>query len=212
MRVNEKTLELNVGAEILSMLRMTRGHKAYLRGLTQAEEKLEGIDFFARLPDGTRLYIFQFKAPAASTRSPTFDFRVQREQHSSLLGAATSRGIAYYAFPYYSTYPELHAGLPRLAADTWLLDVNDVAIADFGPYKSKTVRCQGSTARVNPEYGLAPLGEGPGRNPIRLGSGIPAEQFDEWYRRLRRQRDTKARGGRLNSWLVRGMRAAVVIP
>jgi hypothetical protein len=50
MKVSEKSLELNVGAELLASLRSTpRFTKAYLRGLTQREERQEGVDFFARL-------------------------------------------------------------------------------------------------------------------------------------------------------------------
>ena len=38
-------------------------HKAYLRGLTQTEERQEGVDFFAELSPATRIFAFQFKAP-----------------------------------------------------------------------------------------------------------------------------------------------------
>ena len=46
MKVSEKSLELNVGAELLAMMRGPWGMpKAYLRGLTQREEKQQGVDF-----------------------------------------------------------------------------------------------------------------------------------------------------------------------
>lgn len=64
MKVSEKSLELNVGAELLTLLRNTWGApKAYLRGLTQREEKQEGVDFFVHLDPATRIFAFQFKAP-----------------------------------------------------------------------------------------------------------------------------------------------------
>src|SRR6266446_789554 len=48
MKVSEKSLELNLGAELLNYLRSKWGlKKAYLRGLTQREERSEGVDFFA---------------------------------------------------------------------------------------------------------------------------------------------------------------------
>lgn len=50
MKVSEKSLELNVGAELLGLLRGPWGlSKAYLRGLTQEEENQEGVDFFVQL-------------------------------------------------------------------------------------------------------------------------------------------------------------------
>ena len=50
MKVSETPLELNVGAELFNLMRNGMGiTKAYLRGLTQREEKQEGVDFFLRL-------------------------------------------------------------------------------------------------------------------------------------------------------------------
>ena len=64
VKVSEKSLELNVGAELLDMLRGRLGmHKAFLRGLTQTEERQEGVDFFVELSPATRIFAFQFKAP-----------------------------------------------------------------------------------------------------------------------------------------------------
>jgi hypothetical protein len=49
MKVSEKSLELNLGAEVLGLLRGAWGMpKAYLRRLTQREEKQQGVDFFGR--------------------------------------------------------------------------------------------------------------------------------------------------------------------
>lgn len=48
MEMSEKSLELNVGAEMLGLLRGPWGMpKGYLRGLTQREEKQERVDFFS---------------------------------------------------------------------------------------------------------------------------------------------------------------------
>jgi hypothetical protein len=64
VKVSEKSLELNLATEILNLLRNQWGFpKACLRGLTQREEKQEGVDFFAQLNPKVRLFAFQFKAP-----------------------------------------------------------------------------------------------------------------------------------------------------
>jgi hypothetical protein len=64
MQVSEKTLELNVGAELLDQFRNGLGMtKAYLRGLTQREEKQEGVDFILRLGPQARFFAFQFIWP-----------------------------------------------------------------------------------------------------------------------------------------------------
>jgi len=59
LKVSEKSLELNVGAELLTLLRNYWGMpKAYLRGLTQREERQEGVDFFVQLnpaPENARV-------------------------------------------------------------------------------------------------------------------------------------------------------------
>jgi len=48
--------------------------KAYLRGLTQREEKQEGVDFFVQLNPATRIFALQFKAPmrVPQTLTPPF--------------------------------------------------------------------------------------------------------------------------------------------
>jgi hypothetical protein len=70
MKVSEKSLELNVGAELLAMMRGPWGMpKAYLRGLTQREEKQQGVDFFVQLGPNARIFAFQFKAPKGRQES-----------------------------------------------------------------------------------------------------------------------------------------------
>jgi hypothetical protein len=70
MKVSETSLELNVGAELLGVLRNNLGMpKTYLRALTQREEKQQGVDFFVQLNPSTRIFAFQFKAPKDSMRA-----------------------------------------------------------------------------------------------------------------------------------------------
>ena len=89
MKVSEKSLELNVGAELLMQLRGPWGRrKAYLRGLTQREESQEGVDFFAELAPGTMLFAFQFKAPKGDREWEPYRFTIQRRQHENLSALA----------------------------------------------------------------------------------------------------------------------------
>ena len=80
-KVSEKSLELNVGAELLNVMRRRwRMPKTYLRGLTQAEEHDEGVDFFVMLPRSTRIFAFQFKAPKGQGGDITpYRFTIQRD-------------------------------------------------------------------------------------------------------------------------------------
>ena len=79
MKVSEKSLELNLATEILNLLRNEWGlPKAYLRGLTQREEKQEGVDFFAQLNPKARLFAFQFKAPRGMSEATTYRFSLNR--------------------------------------------------------------------------------------------------------------------------------------
>ena len=53
MKISEKSLELNVGAELLGLLRGPwRMPKAYLRGLTQREESQEGRGLLCSIDAG----------------------------------------------------------------------------------------------------------------------------------------------------------------
>ncbi|MDE3259832.1 MAG: hypothetical protein OYM47_18525 [Gemmatimonadota bacterium] len=93
MKVSEKSLELNVGAELLAFLRgPLEMPKAYLRGLTQREESQEGVDFFAQMTPETRVFAFQFKAPRGRGEGEPYLFTIQRRQHeklSALAGGST---------------------------------------------------------------------------------------------------------------------------
>src|SRR6267154_586624 len=128
MKVSEKSLELNIGAELLALMRGSWGMpKAYLRGLTQKEEKQEGVDFFARLPSSARIFAFQFKAPKGTTESIPYKYTLVREQHQPLyqLSQAAPSGV-FYVFPFYVTIPKLQSHVPQLFQDTWLIRVKQV--------------------------------------------------------------------------------------
>ena len=210
MKISEKSLELNVGAELLGLLRGPwRMPKAYLRGLTQREESQEGVDFFAQLTPATRIFAFQFKAPKGRQEGEPYRFTIQRRQHEKLsaLAGGSMRDV-FYVLPYYVLPAKLQRCVPNLLADTWFLPVGSMRGTDpFGTYKTRTVRCERGLASINPEYELRGVEE------LEPGDGIPVGQFAEWYAGLHGESDVAmSRGRRKDPWLVRGLRVAIVQP
>jgi len=212
MRVSEKTLELNLAAEMLQIIRGYDGHaKAYLRGLTQTQESEDGPDSYLQLPPETRLFAFQFKA--ATLDDPAYTFRLAKKQHNALKDLADSaqlpHGSVVYVFPYCREYTKFESDLPELISDTWTLDVADMPSAQemFGDRKKKMVFCDDQHwAHWNPRVGLTRMAE---HLELSLPSGgIARDGFVEWYRSLQ----SASRAGRRNPWLFRGLRMAVLIP
>ncbi len=211
MKVSEKSLELNVGAELLVLLRNSWGApKAYLRGLTQREEKQEGVDFFVQLDPATRIFAFQFKAPKGTVDAVPYRYTLRRPQHDLLFDLAQfSPRSVFYVFPYYVTAAKLHRDVPDLVKDTWLLDLDQMPTAAvFGAAATKTIRCDGGLAMVNPEYEMRPVRE------MSPPSGVPVRRFASWYSRYREAAghlaDQPTR--RRDPWLVRGLRVAIALP
>jgi hypothetical protein len=208
MKISEKTLELNIGAELLQRIRALPGFsKAYLRGLTQKEEKQEGVDAFAQMGPATRLIAFQFKAPRGVHEAQPYRFILNREQHDLLFDLAQLGSVpVYYVLPFYLHLPKLHRDVPRLCQDTWVANVSQMPTgALFGSYKSRSVFCQAGKAYVNPEYSLASLAS----LELPVDAGVAVRFFEPWYRRLRGADESVAKGRR-NPWLVRGLRVAIV--
>ena len=184
MKVSEKSLELNVGAELLTRLRGSMNMpKAYLLGLTQRQEKMTGVDFFAQLPNSTRLFAFQFKAPIGPLENFPYKFTLNRDQHSALHDLALQgRNAVYYVFPFYATTDKLVQDVPNLAQDTWLLPVAPLAVPTvFASQKTKRVQCYPGSAIVNPEYGMKSLSD----LALSWEDGIQPNRFADWYRELR---------------------------
>ena len=212
MKVSEKSLELNVGAELLSTLRNGWGMpKAYLRGLTQREESQCGVDFFAQLNPATRLFAFQFKAPKGKSDTLPYRYTLMREQHRLLYELAQKAPASvFYVLPFYVTEPKLWQAVPILLRDTWFLRIDRMnTAAVFGTARSRTMRCRPGLASVNPPY----LTERFVENQVPLDSeerGVPARVFARWYGHYRER--ASADRMRRNPWLARGLRVAVVRP
>jgi hypothetical protein len=209
VKVSEKSLELNIGAELLGLLRGPWNMpKAYLRGLTQAEERREGVDFFVQLSQQTRVFAFQFKAPRGKKETAPYRYTLARYQHDPLfqLSQLAPRGV-FYVFPYYVTFKKLQANVPNLMLDTWFLNVQPMTPAQvFGTYKTRTIRCWNGNATVNPEYKVEPLHD----ISFNREEAVPARTFAEWYGDFRERRAVAEKHG--NPWLVRGLRVAIVQP
>lgn len=216
MKVSEKSLELNIGAELLSQLRGKLGlKKAYLRGLTQKEERAEGADFFAQLSPKTKIFAFQFKAPKGRDEKSPYKYTLVDYQHRELHDLGRTRpGSVFYVFPFYVGFAKLQKDVPQLMQDTWLLDAADVPMKPiFDKAKTRTVTCRAGNAAVNPDYGLKSLSE----LELPLDGGIQAQVFAEWYHEFRFARDHHAGAEvapirRRNPWMTRGLRVVIVPP
>lgn len=208
-RVSEKTLELNVSAEILALIRATRNRRAYLRGLTQAEENAEGVDVFVQLSPGTTLYALQFKAPKNERDGWPYDFTINEEQHRLLydLSSLQSNSV-FYVLPCYARPQKVYLHAPHLLRDTHLvplewLDPDDL----FNEYETRTVSCiKRGTVHVNPEFEVI-VGRQKLGHVLSNTCGIPAEDFVLWYRRFKAARSPET--GKRSPWLCRGLRVVV---
>lgn len=216
MKVSEKSLELNIGAEILNHLRALPGmRKAYLRGLTQAEEAQEGVDFFAHLDPATTLVAFQFKAPRGRTEGTSYKYTLMKYQHDVLyrLAKANPRSV-FYAFPFFLTPGKLSAVSPNLLSETWFLDAGKMDPKTlFGTHESRTITCRAGTAKVNPEFALHRLDA----LEMSASSAVKVRAFASWYKDFRQQGTThrSTKHGELkwrNAWITRGLRCAIVPP
>lgn len=188
MRVSEKSLELNVGSEFLARLRACSGMtKTYLRGLTQREEKAEGVDFYAQMNPTAAIFAFQFKAPVAHRNHqgdcPPYRFTLIREQHRRLIDLARINPSAvFYVFPFYATPIKLQNDVPNLLRDTWLLPVSTMRDDDiFGVNRTKRIYCHPARAEVNPVYEM----QNAMKMTLTKADGVKLGQFIPWYQMLR---------------------------
>ncbi|MDL4864229.1 hypothetical protein NPJ88_017985 [Halomonas elongata] len=127
MRLSEKTLELNICAQISSFLRGTA--KPFWFGLTQKQEAVAGFDACAKL--NGRLLVFQFKASNNVLKNGDRKFLAPHYQMSALSRVAGSAARSvFYAFPLIGNTLELKSN-PNLLSQTWLLDVKQ--LSHLGP-------------------------------------------------------------------------------
>lgn len=133
MRLSEKTLELNICAQVSAYF---KGNQNLLWfGLTQKQEAKAGFDACVKL--GGRLVIFQFKASNHVLKNGTRKFVAPHKQMTDLMQRAHSGRSIFYAFPMVGNTFELKAN-PDLLSQTWLLDVANIPKNIGLPTKNQT--------------------------------------------------------------------------
>lgn len=131
MRISEKTVELNICAQ---MVRASM-HNLVWFGLTQAQEAKAGFDAATRL--GGRLIIFQFKASNYTLRRTGAKRFIMEHTQLEVLcqQAALSRSV-FYAFPLIGNTLDLWMEKGNFLKNTYLLDVSCLPM----PYSKPTIR------------------------------------------------------------------------
>ena len=131
LRVSEKTLELNICAEVLQVIRQIPGcGGAFWIGMKQDQEARLGLDeLIHNLPTGMHLAL-QFKAPRSEPREQIpYRFTINDRQNNNLLRLASNRPDAvYYVFPHYNTFTKMRSYSPDLLRDTYLMKVDDLRV------------------------------------------------------------------------------------
>ena len=129
--VNEKTLELNVCAELLEAIRTTFP-KAFWYGLTGGQEKILPVDEFIRM--NGRLSYFQFKSPNRQRRADGCSvFQLSTRQFDNLRQLSAGRpGATFYALPDLTELKKLRRLSPNLRLMTCFVDIEDMAV--FAPH------------------------------------------------------------------------------
>jgi len=128
--IYEKTLELNICAEILAIIRNQPGYqKAVWQGLTQAQEREVGLDELLRNMGHGRHLMLQFKAPWSSSPADiVYKFSVNMPQHVTLETGLAARypSSVFYVLPLFVSWKKVNNYSPNLTRDTWLLRVRDI--------------------------------------------------------------------------------------
>ena len=129
--ISEKTLELNVCAEMLRCLRARPDcRQALWVGLTQRQEREQGLDEKLRGAPGVALML-QFKAPWVTSRfDSVYTFSINRQQHRAIENLGQSRA-AHYVFPLYSKWCKVDKHAPNLLQDTWLVPASCIPSAQL---------------------------------------------------------------------------------
>tara|TARA_B100001063_G_C16728504_1_gene537873 strand:- start:275 stop:898 length:624 start_codon:yes stop_codon:yes gene_type:complete len=120
VRLSEKTLELNICAQVSTHLKGCQN--VFWFGLTQKQEAKAGFDACTKL--GGRLFIFQFKASNNVLKNNSRrKFLTPHYQLDALRKSArNSMRSVFYALPNIGNTTEMYRN-PDLLSQTWLLDV-----------------------------------------------------------------------------------------
>lgn len=160
--VSEKSLELNVCAELLQGIRTVPGCEGALwLGLTQRQERRTGLDEFIHNVGPGMALMLQFKAPwRTSVVDHLYKFSINERQHEALEPlAARYPEAVHYVFPFFSRWSKAKEYAPDLVQDTWLVPVSSIPLAALqavsSPKTGRTAlnwseRAQGSFRRSTP--------------------------------------------------------------
>ncbi len=127
--VSEKTLEVNISAEILAWIRSQQGcERAFIIGMKQSQEARNGVDdLVSNVPQG-RHFLMQFKAPTPTPPggNPHW-FSLNGRQYANLARLAQRRpGAVFYVLPHMNRISDLRTASPKFLDKTWLLSVSDL--------------------------------------------------------------------------------------
>ena len=149
-KVSEKTLELNLCAELIKCIRARKGcERAVWFGMTQRQEHSFGLDETLLNAPGHSLML-QFKSPqATSTYDHHYKFSINRRQHEALerLVAGNPKS-AYYVFPLYSKWTKVLDHSPNLIKDTWLVPVSCISLGSSPSQDTYQIELQRNGARM----------------------------------------------------------------
>lgn len=132
-QVSEKSLELNVCAELIQCIRARPGcESAVWFGMTQSQERRTRLDETVINAPGHSLML-EFKSPkATSIADDLYKFSINRRQHNALeLLVKGNPKAAYYVFPLYSKWTKLLNHSPNLIKDTWLVPVSCITLPSW---------------------------------------------------------------------------------
>jgi len=141
MKLSEKTIELNICAQISKSVRQ----KVLWFGLTQVQEARAGFDAATSL--NGRVILFQFKASDTTMRSTgARRFMFEHSQLQKLINrSGQRRRHVFYVLPMIGTTQELHSNNGNFISQTWLLDVAGLPT----PFPPPTIR---NSSRVRANY------------------------------------------------------------
>ncbi len=212
-QVSEKSLELNVCAEILQIIRTSFPRAVWL-GLTQMQERRLGLDELIRNVGPGRHLMLQFKAPWATSKpNYLYKFGLEDQQYGRLrrLAQRYPSGV-YYVFPLYSTWRKVDQDAPDLTRDTWLVPVARIPVNQAAGkqqhkvFFQKSLNAPSVAAVVDDPEEITDLlnaHEFFGSDSVATGNrSVPSEAVREWFQAETLGQDAAVRFRGLNSIFV----------
>lgn len=160
VRVAEKTLELNITAEILPRVRALQGcQSAFWTGMKQAQEAVLGFDEMISNTSGAVFLYLQFKAPYAQNPAPgDYQFSINSAQHARLVALAAGKpDSVFYVFPRLNSFQSLAQNSPNLVAQTQFASVAGIGVLAEPPSRHRVVSSANSINVFSDPLEVLPL-------------------------------------------------------